>query len=279
MQNEHSSQTNQPRRNLDERLSAYYGPTLSEHPLPASSWSQLSSHLAPQHHQRSIRIIRLRRRHHIKMRDSHNSPSYIQAAFSRIAYEAGFPFVLYMLACTFDRRVRLPTLRVSLLSKRHVRLRLPLDAVESMVPSALDVLLATGLSRYVHIRKPSYLIPRLLLIVSIVAMWAAFIAFFVLWPRSVSAILLPIALGLCIILTGLFVWTLHMQKRRMGLHADNLLVLWLGRSQACQGLHALADLSPMPTRRTWGEPSLAERINHVCGTHVPMLDERLTLVR
>lgn len=55
------------------------------------------------------------------------------------------------------------------------------------------------------------------------------------------------------------------------------MVQWLGRSTVCQGLHALADRKHY--RVGWGEPSLAERINRICGTGVTVEDERLTLVR
>jgi hypothetical protein len=279
MQDEHISKGNKPQQTLDERLTAYYGSALPEQPLPPSSWTKLSSQLVPQHRPRTFQMIRFRRLRRFLMRDSHIPPSHIQAVYSRIAYEAGFPFVLANLSCTLDRRRRAPKIRVSLLGKRPIRLRLPLNEPESLAPSALDVLLATGLARYVHMRKPAYLIPRLLLIVGIVTVWAAFIAYLVLWQRSLPTILLPIAIVIGIVLNGVIGYTLHLQSRRMAIRADNLLVLWLGRSQACQGLHALADLSPTQTHRAWGELSLAERISRICSTRVPAIDERLTLVR
>jgi hypothetical protein len=278
MQDEHISKGNKPHQTLDERLSAYYGSELPEQPLPPSSWSKLSVKLVPQHRPRTFRMFRFRRLHRFLMRDSHIPPSHIQAVYSRIAYEAGFPFVLANLSCTLDRRRRAPNIRVSLLGKRPIRLRLPLNEPESLAPSALDVLLATGLARYVHMRKPAYLIPRLLLIVGIVTVWATFIAYLVLWQRSLPTILLSIAIVIGIVLNGVIGFTLHLQSRRMAIRADNLLVLWLGRSQVCQGLHSLADLSPTQTHRAWGELSLAERISRICSTQVPAYDERLTLV-
>jgi len=53
----------------------------------------------------------------------------------------------------------------------------------------------------------------------------------------------------------------------------------LGRSRACQGLHALGGHTGSRRRGRWGEPSLLERIDRVCGTQVAVETERLTLVR
>ena len=63
------------------------------------------------------------------------------------------------------------------------------------------------------------------------------------------------------------------------LQADMLVVHWLGRSRMCHGLHALANYSSTPYRRQWSEPSLAERIERVCGPRIEANDERLTMVR
>jgi hypothetical protein len=279
MQDEHSSQTNQTYRTIDERLSAYYGPQLSEQPLPSTSWLQLSAQLGSQHHRRRIRFTPSWRRHHFNISDSHIPPAYIQAAYSRIAYDAGFPFVRPMLACSFDMRRFTPGLRVSLLKKRHIRLRLPLAARESMSASALDVLLATGLARSIQMRKPIYWLLRLLIIVVMIVVAATCIAFLALIPHRLPFIKFPIAVGICIVVDYLLAWTMNIQKRRMAFRADDLVVMWLGRNQTCQGLHELADLSRNPKRRTWGDLSMVERIVRVCGTRVPAHDERLTLIR
>jgi hypothetical protein len=279
MQDEHSNQTNQPGRNLDERLSAYYGPAIPDQPLPSSSWSHLSAQLGPQQQPRRIRIARSRRRQYFKMRDFSLPPSYILAAFSRIADEAGFPFVRPMLTCRFDMQVSSPELHVSLLGKRHIHLYLPLDARESMIPSALDVLLGTGLARYLQMRKPAYLIQRLVLLAVVIGLLAACIAFLTLFQQGITLVKYPIAIGLNVMLDGLIVRALFVQSRRMAIQADELLLLWLGRRQVCQGLHVLADLSRTPTHRKFGDLSLTERIERVCGTHVSAHEERLTLVR
>jgi hypothetical protein len=65
----------------------------------------------------------------------------------------------------------------------------------------------------------------------------------------------------------------------MAFRADELMVRWLGRSRVCQGLHILAGRRRTHRYRVWGEPSLDERIERVCGTRVEIEDERLTLVR
>ena len=42
--------------------------------------------------------------------------------------------------------------------------------------------------------------------------------------------------------------------------------------------HSLAERSRTPRRRRWGEPTLIERIERVCGTGVETKENRLTLV-
>ncbi len=42
--------------------------------------------------------------------------------------------------------------------------------------------------------------------------------------------------------------------------------------------HSLTERSRTPRRRRWGEPSLMERIERVCGTGVETRENRLTLV-
>ncbi|MDQ6643974.1 MAG: hypothetical protein M3Y76_05955, partial [Chloroflexota bacterium] len=90
---------------------------------------------------------------------------------------------------------------------------------------------------------------------------------------------LLIAIGLLIVLSILVLWLLDKGRRIMAERADSLMVRWLGRGRACEGLCALADLSHAPSRRKWGEPSLTERIGRVCGTQVALEQERLALVK
>jgi hypothetical protein len=74
-------------------------------------------------------------------------------------------------------------------------------------------------------------------------------------------------------------WLLHRQGRNMAFRADVLIVLWLGRGRACQGLHALAAHKRGSMHKLWSEPTLAERIERVCGVQIAVEQERLTLVR
>jgi hypothetical protein len=84
---------------------------------------------------------------------------------------------------------------------------------------------------------------------------------------------IPIAIMLCTFIL------LHVYGRLLAFHADTLVVQWLGRDVVCRGLHTLADHSLWPRRGKWGEPSLAERIERVCGTKVAMEEDHLMLVR
>jgi hypothetical protein len=144
--------------------------------------------------------------------------------------------------------------------------------VLAMEQPLLDVLLATGMTRLLYARKMSYMLGTLLLLC--LALLAA-VACLMLWLQD------RIPLPAFLIAIGL--WTLmgvvqHMRGRRLALRADDLMVQWLGRTRACQGLHMLAAHSHR-ARPGWQEPSLAERIARVCGTRVEAEEEHLTLVR
>ena len=131
--------------------------------------------------------------------------------------------------------------------------------------SELDVLLATGLARYLCTRKPAYAVSRLLLS-SVIPL--ACIILFLLWMYALPYYVLPIAIVLSLLLCAVALWLLHKQGRRMAIRADELMVQWLGRGRACEGLHALAHRTDRPSRAHWSEPSLEERIARVCGTRV-----------
>lgn len=256
---------------LDERLSAYYGPPLREQPLATSSWEAVRAQLAPR---RSLKrqFVHMFRRRHTQRR---TVPALIQNAFAHIAYEARLPYAPSMLAYRLKFAAQVPAVHVSLLSKHPIKLILPVNMVHSIEPAELDALLATGLARYLCMRKPAYTLLRLLLS-SLLLLVCVLLALF---QQNIPRLVLPIAMGLCIVLCAVFVWLLHMQRRSMSFRADTLMVLWLGRNRACQGLHALADRSRTPARRQWGEPALRERIERVCGIRIPVENERLTLVR
>jgi hypothetical protein len=263
------------RQSVDDRLTAYYGPALGEQPLPSSSWQRLRSHLrsqrSPGRRFRRPRLWHLRRN-----RRRSSVPAFIEDTFARILYEARLPGTPAMLFCSIKFWAHEPSVRVFPLGRRNIKLSLPLEAAQSLEAPALDVLLATGLARYLSMRKAGYAAGRLLL-GSVIPL--ACIALALLWLHHLPLFVLPIAIVLCCVLCGLALWLLHMQGRKMALQADSLLVQWLGRGRACQGLHALANRTRAPSRRRWSELSLKERIGHVCGTEVNIEHERLTLVR
>ncbi len=254
---------------LEERLAVYYSPRLREQPLPASSWQRLQARIGSQP-SRKFQRLRLRLWHH-PQRSRRSVPAYIQEAFSRIVHEARLSHTP-AIDCAFKFRLRAPAVHVSLLRRQAIKLMLPLDGGLSIEQAELEVLLAGGLARYLCIRKSWYVLLRLALI-TLLLLACALAVFF--WRFGLAFIGLPIA----IIVLASSLWLLNAQRRAMAFAADNLVVKWLGRNRACQGLHALADRSRKPHRRAWGEPSLAERINRVCGTQVVIEDERLTLVR
>ncbi len=252
---------------LEERLAAYYGPELREQPLPSTSWQRLHAQLGLRRSRRRLHLPRLRRPWR---RRFHSAPVYVQETFVRIMHDARISYPLSsLLRCSFN--ARMPTVRVSALGRHRIKLSLPSSAEGAIGPPGLDVLVATGLARYLYTRKPVYAIVCVLLIIAVLLASAVSILLF--WMQKQLFVVFPIAILLCVL--GL----LHIQGRDLAFRADTLMVLWLGRTRACQGLHALADQSRSPRHARWGEPSVTERIGRVCGTRVAIDDERLTLVR
>ena len=259
------------RQSLDDRLRAYYGPALQEQPLPSSSWLRLRSQLgSPRSPRRQFRRRWLLHR----FRGRRTVPAFIQDAFSRVTYEARLPYTSSILSCSFKSGV--PLVRVFLLGRHKIRLILPSDVTQSVEPAELDVLLATGLARYLCMRKPVYAASRFLLS-SLIPF--ACIILLLPWLYALPYYTYPIAIVLSLLLCAAALWLLHKQRRRMAIQADNLMVQWLGRGRACEGLHALANRTVTPSRGHWGELSLEERIARVCGTRVSIEHERLTLAR
>ncbi len=253
---------------LEKRLSTYYGPPLREQPLSASSWQNLRLQLASQEEARRKGrwpLPRKRSRAHV--------PTFLQEAFARIAYEARIPYMPSMLQCRLTPQGHEPIVRVSWLFRPIIRLFLPVNVVTTLGEAEQDVLLATGLARSITTRKPGYASGRLLLAIVVLI---AGLMLILLWMDHLPLIGFPIAMALC----ASAVWLLHAQARSIAFRADTLMVLWLGRERVCSGLHAWADRSRAPGRRRWGEPSLVERIERVCGTRVSnMRENQLTLVR
>lgn len=264
--------------NLDKRLSAYYGPELREQPLPESSWLRVRTHLGPQ---RSSKRQRLRRWHtmlHPRLRPIGRRvhrrpiPAHIRDAFSRLVYETRQAHPVPSLRCSFKSRRRAPAVRVSPIGGRSIRLILPLDGAWALEPSELDVLLATGMARRLYMRKPA---PLLLQLLQMSVVSFACVALILFGTHKASMLPFLIAIALCIVLSGL----MHVQGRKLAFQADDRVVQWLGRGRTCQGLHALASRTGSRRKGRWGEPSLLERIDRVCGTQVMAETERLTLVR
>ncbi len=266
---------------LEDRLAAYYGQEFPEQPLPPAAWYELRAKL-PRQRLFKYRPLHTRRRrirfiHLPRISNGGAVPGYIQDAFVRIALEARLPFTPAMVHCTFKKQVRIPSVRVSYWGKRKIHLVLPASPVRSLEPAELNVLLASGMACHLCLfeRKPPFGFVRML------TMWVCLLALFALilagW-RHFMLTLLPIA----VILLAVLLCTLlisHRQGRSLAFRVDGLMVQWLGRSQACQGLHALVRRSRHPQRKGLGQVSFAERIEHVCGMQVPVENERLTLVR
>ena len=266
-QNFDKSEQQQP-FDVEQRLRAYYGPQLREQPLAQASWQHLRSQLGSQEGTRRRRRLHLR---FARRRSRGHTPAFIQQAFARITYEARVPLTQSRLRCSMKPRRHEPVVRGSWWGKHKVWLRLPLNALMTMGGTELDVLLATGLARSIGARQSKYTLGRLLLVGLLLI---ACLTLFLLWMHRIPLIGLLVAL----LLIASVAWLWHRQARSLAFHADTLIVLWLGRSHVCSGLHAMADHSQKPEHRRWGEPSLAERIKRVCGTRVETRSNQLTLV-
>jgi hypothetical protein len=256
------------RGDVEQRLHAYYGPPLPDQPLDPAAWHQLR--------QRLVSPVSDRRRCRGRWRLPHQRrrasvPRELQQALARIAEAADVPAPPSLLRCTFQPRGQEPRLRGWWLGRRAIRLRLPFDAGTTLGRTELEVLLATGLARSLHARTRAPLLGRL----SLAGMGLlAGLILIVCWLSQLPlmGVLIALALGV------LTVWGWQRQTRAVVFHADTLVVRWLGRGQVCRGLHALAERSRRPQKRRWGEPSLSERIERVCGTSVEARDDQLTLV-
>lgn len=253
---------------LEKRLAAFYGPPLREQPLPAASWEKLRLRLVSQEDVGRRRGLRLRL---LRKRSRATVPTSIQEAFERIAYQARVPSQRWVLLCSVRPGIHEPAVHASWPGRRKIRLLLPLNAAITMEQAELDVLLATGLARSTGARKPAYTLGRLLL-AGVVLIASLGLALF--WMHHLPLAGLPLALALY----ASVVWLWHRQARSIAFYADTLTIRWLGRARVCSGLHGLADRSRAPRRRRWSEPSLAERIERVCGTQVEVRDNQLTLV-
>ena len=252
---------------VEQQLRAYYGPPLPDQPLDPAAWQQLRQRLgAPARPGR-----RCRGHWRLPPRRPAPVPWELQLVLARIAEAAGVTAPPPLLRCTFQPRGREPRVRVWWLGRRTIRLHLPSDAGATLSQAELEVLLATGVARSLSARRPVSILGRLS------AAGMALLAGLTLsvgWLSQLPlvGVLIPLALGV------LSLWAWQRQARTIAFHADTLMVRWLGRSQVCRGLHGLAERSRRPRQRRWGEPSLSERIERVCGTPVEARDDQLTLV-
>ena len=255
---------------LESRLTAFYGPNLREQPLPQPAWLRLQANLGSRGARKRIRLRRVMRRRNLR---SKRVPGYIQDAYSQVVYEAGMKGRPPDLRCSVKAVTRVPSVHNSFPGKRTIYLVLPPGAIAWMEAASLNVLLATGLARYFYTRKPEYWLLRLLL-VAVVAIACVTLVMFAGYHYSILPLLIALLISLVVVVL------INFQRRRMVFRADELMVRWLGRSRVCQGLHILADGSRRHRRRgVWGEPSLHERIERVCGTRVAAENDRLTLAR
>jgi hypothetical protein len=262
---EDNRSTKQP--DLEERLAAFYGPQLREQPLSSASWQHLRSQLGPQRPPRRRRMLRLRS---FWRRSDYSDPVYIRETFSRVMHEARVSYPLSLLQCSFKANVQVPSLHISAFGWHKIKLVLP-SATEKLISQPeLDVLVATSLARYRYVRKPIHVIVHVLIAIMLLL---AFVAVILFAKHNFLIVILPIATALCTL------WLLHVRGRMLAFRADAVVVQWLGRERTCRGLHALANRSRSPWRSRWGEPSLAERIERVCGTQVTIEEDRLMLVR
>jgi hypothetical protein len=253
---------------VEQRLAAYYGPLLPEQLLSQAAWQNLRLRLGTQ--------ARPARRHRFRLHLARNrfpaaTPAFIEDAFARVGNQAHILTHPSMLRCSLKPHLHEPIVQHSWFGRLNMRLRLPLNAAIMMGQAELDVLLTTGLARSVVARKPAYRASRLLLTALVLVACFALILF---WMHHQLLVGSSIAVALC----ACAAWLLHMQARSLVFRADTLIVRWLGRERACSGLHALADRSRTPRRKHWSEPSLAERIERVCGPRVEARENQLTLV-
>jgi hypothetical protein len=270
-QNFDKSQQQEP-CDLEQRLTSFYGPPLHDRSLPPSAWHNLRLQLDAREDASGKFHFKSHFRWPLLLRKSRTDvPTFMQDAFAHISYEARVPYMPSLLRCSWESQICEPVLRNSWLSKRKIRLCLPLNAATTMRQAELDVLLATGLARFLCARKPGYVLVHLLL-ACIVLLASIMLA--LLWAYHLPFVGIPIA----VVLYVCMLWILHRQARSVAFQADTLIVLWLGREHVCNGLHSLADRSRAPMRRRWGEPSLAERIERVCGTQTDSRNNQLTLV-
>jgi hypothetical protein len=266
-------------QDIEQRLSAYYGPALPAQPLPEAAWLHLRDRLDALGRARPRRFLpgkqlSWRGRQVVLRRPRQAVPIELQQVYATLFLQANYRYPAPVLRCTFSQRPVQPRVSAGVLGYRRINLVLPSENWQMVRKAEMDMLLATGLARCSSAARPSFFLPRALFIASLLLLLAV-LPFTSIDRRDAWIFLVSVA---CSLFSGcVLVW----QRRVLAFRGDRLAVQWLGRERACLGLHQMAE-HIQPRRRsiwpTWGEPSLSERIARVCGTPLPQKDKHLTMV-
>lgn len=255
-------------RDMEERLTAYYGPALPPHALSEAAWLQVRAQLdvtrRVSSHERRVRWPGFAR-----LRSKQTIPPNLRRVFVELLAQINYRRPQPVLRCSFNARLSQPHVQTSPLGRGHIQLALPERLTLQQIE--VEVLLAAGLARCSGASRTLFVLPRTLLACGLLLVMAvlplANVERKALW-------LLLAALACCLAGGCLLTW----QKRAVALRADYQAVQWLGRERVCQGLHLLAKHGHVQHRPAWGEPSLVERIERICGTQTSIKDNHLTLV-
>ncbi|GCE28729.1 hypothetical protein KDA_42130 [Dictyobacter alpinus] len=253
------SEQQQPDEDVEQLLSVYYGPLLPEQPLAPAAWMNVREQL-----QRRRRV-----RLHIPSwperarRPVRRIPVYVQESYTEIARGAHIrqrwpdPRLRYRLR----RRGDLPRVRVALLWPRVIQLNAVRGRERILDQVELDVLLASGLARYLLSLRPlNQLISWLLILLGSAGLLSTII---LVWHRQFAWSILPLLITVCAVVL------LSSYQHRLTYQADALVARWLGRERTCRGLHGLATRSQHPRRPGWSTPSLTTRARRICMPFVP----------
>ena len=256
-------------RDVEQRLSAYYGPALPAYPLPDVSWLRLRAQLSKPTRPGRQRFLLLGRAYRRRSRQA--VPMELQQIYATLLLQTNYRRPSPSLRVQFGSRSAQPRVRTGALGRGRIGLVLPRENWQTLQKAELDMLLAAGLARCSSVSRPLFLLPRALFAASLLLVLAA-LPFTSVDRRAVWIFLAAIAC--CLVSGRVLVW----QQRVLAFRGDRVAVQWLGRERVCQGLHLLAEHGQPRRRLTWGEPSLVERIARVCVTPTPSKDTRLTLV-
>ncbi|HCI78117.1 MAG TPA: hypothetical protein DHW02_00330 [Ktedonobacter sp.] len=258
---------------LDARLRTYFGPPLPEQPLSSQTWNTLHQQLRPRY-RTYLRGRRWHGFHGLRRNRASRIPSVVQDSLERVMHEARWHQHVPTLYCLVKGRVAEPSIRITstlLPGKPALRVMLPIYAPTTMQNIEMDVLIASGLARFVLMKRLKERILRYVYACLLVII-CLFTVYSLLHKQLYLEIPIAIVLSICILFMRGY------QQRRQVFSADEILVYWLSRSRVCEGLHLLANRSHTPHRWQLSEPSLEERIQRVCGTQVTTRNRDLTLV-